>query len=120
VLRLLNCAWIRKPGEAVQLTAGFVYRCQFKGKGQSISCLQDWVAECAADGDMPIGLLRLLQGLRSTGAAHARGSGWNRTLARAGVNGFGLDQLFTRVLTLTTEALNGPADLAEQRSPRNP
>lgn len=89
--------------------------------GQSINCLQDWVADCGADTEKLISPLRLLQGLRSTGAAHARGSGWDKTLTRAGLNGLGPNELFIQVLALATDALNGLADLAEQRkSVQNP
>jgi hypothetical protein len=87
-------------------------------KAASINCLDAWVTTSSANSEDLIGPLRLLQGLRSTGSAHARGRNWNATLVRAGLDSLRPDQQFIQLLDLTAAALNGLAELAEsQRQP---
>ncbi|MEZ0070092.1 hypothetical protein ABIA32_006144 [Streptacidiphilus sp. MAP12-20] len=82
-------------------------------KAASINCLDAWVTTSDADGEDLIGPLRLLQGLRSTGSAHARGKNWNTTLVRAGLESLRPDQQFIQILGRTAAALMGLAELAE-------
>ncbi|WP_042380150.1 hypothetical protein [Streptacidiphilus melanogenes] len=84
-------------------------------KAASINCLDAWVTASSSDNENLIGPLRLLQGLRSTGSAHARGKNWNATLVRAGLENLRPDQQFIQILDLTAAALNGLAELAESQ-----
>jgi hypothetical protein len=81
-------------------------------KQASINCLEDWVLKRNADVAELVTPIRTVQRLRSTGAAHVRGSNWDRTLQQAGLAGLSPQRLFEQVLTRATDSLNALADLA--------
>lgn len=81
-------------------------------KRTSINCLEDWVLEREADVAELVTPIRTVQRLRSGGAAHVRGSNWDKTLQQASLADLSPQQLFEQVLTRATDSLNALADLA--------
>ncbi|MFF2410048.1 hypothetical protein [Streptomyces sp. NPDC058092] len=82
-------------------------------KGTTINCNEAWVKNLDEDPVPLISLLRLLQGLRSTGAAHPRSKDWRATLVRTGLDTLQPDEQFVKVVDLTAGALDALAILAD-------
>ncbi|WKX72160.1 hypothetical protein [Streptomyces sp. XD-27] len=78
----------------------------------SLNCLDAWVKSTSGDPNVLVEPLRVLQRLRSAGAAHARGTNWDATLASAGLAGLKPDEQFLEVLSRTAGALRALADHA--------
>ncbi|MGW8803121.1 hypothetical protein ACWGN9_39585 [Streptomyces sp. NPDC055775] len=70
----------------------------------------------SGDPDPLVGPLRLLQGLRSNGAAHARTKNWAAILTRAGLDKLKPDEQFVRLVSSTADALEALADHAEAQA----
>lgn len=81
-------------------------------KAATINCLNGWVQQTSGDTDTLVGPLRLLQSLRSNGAAHARSKRWPALLTQAGLDQLKPDEQFVQLLSRTTDALEALADLA--------
>ncbi|MER8233207.1 hypothetical protein [Streptomyces sp. NPDC094049] len=86
-------------------------------KSATINCLDGWVKRTNGDPDNLVGPLRLLQGLRSNGAAHARTRNWSAILTRAGLDKLQPDEQFLRLLSSTADALEALAAHAEAQTP---
>ncbi|AWK76884.1 hypothetical protein CBI38_36510 (plasmid) [Rhodococcus oxybenzonivorans] len=78
---------------------------------QSLNCLQQLVEKLGGNTSELMGPLRLLQGLRSSGAAHMKGSKFDETLARAGLTSMPPDKQFEEIVDRVTKALQGLTEL---------
>ncbi|BDB63437.1 hypothetical protein [Rhodococcus sp. RDE2] len=78
---------------------------------QSLNCLQKIVEDSNGNASDLVGPLRLLQGLRSTGAAHMKGSNFEATLVRAGLDSISPDKQFEQIVERVTDALHGLTEL---------
>lgn len=78
---------------------------------QSLNCLQKIIENAHGDASDLMGSLRLLQGLRSTGAAHMKGSNFEATLVRAGLDSMPPDKQFEQIVDRVTQALQGLTEL---------
>ncbi|MEV5444066.1 hypothetical protein AB0N23_16240 [Streptomyces sp. NPDC052644] len=86
-------------------------------KGMTINNLQAWVKHTGGDPDTLVGPLRLLQNLRSNGAAHARTKMWPTFLTQAGLHQLQPDEQFVRLMNSTIDALEALATHAEEHRP---
>ncbi|BAJ29055.1 MULTISPECIES: hypothetical protein [Kitasatospora] len=89
-------------------------------KAATINCIDGWVKHTNGDPDILVDPLRLLQGLRSNGAAHARTKNWAVILTRAGLDKLKPDEQFIRLVTSTADALEALADHAEAQTQPTP
>ena len=78
---------------------------------QSLNCLHKIVEDASGNASDLVGPLRLLQGLRSTGAAHMKGSNFDATLVRAGLDSLSPDKQFEQIVDRVTGALQGLTEL---------
>lgn len=88
-------------------------------QSQSLNCLQKIVEDANSDVSELVSPLRLLQGLRSSGAAHMKGSNFQATLARAGLDSLSPDKQFEQIVDRVTGALQGLTELFRS-SPSDP
>ncbi|NUK52676.1 hypothetical protein HRW14_20820 [Streptomyces lunaelactis] len=90
-------------------------------KAETINCLEAWVKSTGGDPDVLTAPLRVLQGMRSSGPAHARTRGWKATLTRAGLDNLKPDEQFARLLAATADVLEALAQHANaQPEPAGP
>ncbi|MFD6532116.1 hypothetical protein [Streptomyces sp. NPDC060184] len=82
-------------------------------KAATINNLEGWVKHTSNDADTLVDPLRLLQNLRSNGAAHARTKRWPGFLAAAGLAELKPDEQFVQLMIGTTAALEALAAHAE-------
>ncbi|MFJ6122823.1 hypothetical protein [Streptomyces sp. NPDC092129] len=82
----------------------------------TINCIDGWVKHTNGDSDSLVGPLRLLQGLRSNGAAHARTKNWSAILTRAGLAELKRDEQFVWLVSSTVDALEALAAHAEAQA----
>ncbi|MGW4478037.1 hypothetical protein [Rhodococcus triatomae] len=78
---------------------------------QSLNCLHKIVEDAGGNSSDLVGPIRLLQGLRSTGAAHMKGSNFEATLVRAGLDSLSPDKQFEKIVDGVTGALQGLTEL---------
>lgn len=86
----------------------------------SLNCLTAWVDAIGGDSEQLCAPLRLLQSLRSTGAAHMRGSKYDAVIASAGWQTTPPDQQFQQLVGDVTRALNKIAELVETHRDATP
>jgi hypothetical protein len=86
----------------------------------TINCIDGWVKHTNGNPDTLVGPLRLLQGLRSNGAAHARTKNWAAILTRADLDKLKPDEQFVRLVTSTSDALEALANHAEAQAQPTP
>ncbi|WP_435191738.1 hypothetical protein [Streptomyces sp. bgisy126] len=86
-------------------------------KGLTINNLEGWVKHTGGDPDLHVGPLRLLQNLRSNGAAHARTRKWPAFLTQAGLYQLRPDEQFLQLMNSTIDALEALAIHAEEHQP---
>lgn len=88
-------------------------------KAPTINALEAWVKVTGGDPDVLTAPLRILQGLRSAGAAHSRTRDWKATLTRAGLDSLTPDEQCARLLTATADVLEALAQHADGQPERS-
>ncbi|MBJ8348273.1 hypothetical protein [Antrihabitans sp. YC2-6] len=77
----------------------------------SLNALQKLIETLGGNANVILGPLRLLQGLRSTGAAHVKGNNFESTLAKAGLLPLPPDKQFEQIVERATFALQSLTQL---------
>ncbi|OZE28985.1 hypothetical protein CH278_00155 [Rhodococcus sp. 05-2254-5] len=84
----------------------------------SLACLQLLVENLGADPNGLVGPLRQLQGIRSAGSAHMKGTKFTTALSAAGLNSLQPDKQFETIVDRVTMALQGLSELFRRTPPQ--
>jgi hypothetical protein len=87
--------------------------------GRSLELLEELVVRWGGDPEVSVTPLRLVQSMRSSGAAHVRGHKYASLLSRSGLEDLSPDKQFERLVRLSAGALNSLTELIEHPADSN-